>query len=33
MCDPQDQDQLMTLDRREQRAVVLFRDLTVWLLP
>src|SRR5205823_1961613 len=32
MCDPQDSNQLMTFDRREQRAVGLIRDLTVWLL-
>ena len=33
MCDPQNENQVMTLDRREQRAVGLIRDLTVWLLP
>ena len=33
MRDPQDQDQLMTFDRREQRSVGLLRNLMVWLLP
>jgi hypothetical protein len=34
MRDPLDQDHpLVTFDRREQRAVGLLRDLTVWLLP
>jgi hypothetical protein len=33
MRDLPDQDPLMTFDRREQRAVGLLRDLTVWLLP
>ena len=32
MFDPQYQDQLVTFDQREQRAVELSRDLTVWLL-
>src|SRR5262245_13340862 len=32
MFDPQYQDQLVTFDQREQRAVELGRDLTVWLL-
>jgi hypothetical protein len=32
MFDPQNQDQLVTFDQREQRAVELGRDLTVWLL-
>ena len=32
MFDPQYQDQLVTFDQREQRAVELSRDLTIWLL-
>lgn len=32
MFDPRCQDQLVTFDRREQRAVELGRDLTAWLL-